>query len=137
MNHTEHEKSTVDPHQSRSVEYDRAKPEITQPNSQFDHELFLDGITLAGAYFESGIRDFGDYAAAMIDDLGASITPYLLSFWESIRDYPGLDTRDMTDVYSSRKLYEQLLLGHSEPPRDCRRLNILREYDNENTKLHS
>ncbi len=25
----------------------------------------------------------------------------------------------------------------SEPPRDCRRLNILREYDNENTKLHS
>ena len=24
-----------------------------------------------------------------------------------------------------------------EPPRDCRRPNILREYDNENTKLHS
>ena len=114
MNHTEHEKSIVDPHQSRSVEYDRAKPEITQPNSQFDQELLLDGITHAGAYFESGVRDFGDYAAAMIDDLGANITPYLLSFWEGIRDYPGLDTQDMTDVYSSRKLYEQLLLGHSD-----------------------
>ncbi len=25
----------------------------------------------------------------------------------------------------------------SEPPRDCRRLNILREYDNETTNLHS
>ena len=25
----------------------------------------------------------------------------------------------------------------SEPPRDCRRLNILREYDNEKTNLHS
>jgi len=25
----------------------------------------------------------------------------------------------------------------SEPPRDCRRLNILREYDNEKTSLHS
>ena len=25
----------------------------------------------------------------------------------------------------------------NEPPRDCRRPNILREYDNENTKLHS
>ena len=24
----------------------------------------------------------------------------------------------------------------SEPPRDCRRLNFLREYDNENTKLY-
>lgn len=114
MNDTENEKSTVDPHRSRSVGYDCAKHEITQPNAQFDHELFLDGITLACAYFESGIRDFDDYAAAMIDDLGASITPYLLSFWESIRDYPGLDTRDMTDVYSSRKLYEQLLLGHSD-----------------------
>ena len=114
MNDTENEKSTVDPHQSRSVEYERAKPEITQPNPQFDHELFLDGITLAGAYFESGVRDFGDYAAAMIDDLGASIMPYLLSFWEGIRDYPGLDTQDMTDVYSSRKLYEQLLLVHSD-----------------------
>ena len=24
----------------------------------------------------------------------------------------------------------------NEPPRDCRRLNFLREYDNENTKLY-
>jgi len=29
----------------------------------------------------------------------------------------------------------QFQLG--EPPRDCRRLNILREYDNEKTNLHS
>ena len=28
-------------------------------------------------------------------------------------------------------------ISWGEPPRDCRRLNILREYDNENTKLHS
>ena len=25
---------------------------------------------------------------------------------------------------------------HTEPPRDCRRLNILREYNDENTTLH-
>ena len=114
MNDTENEKSTVDQHQSRSVEYERAKPKITQPNSQFDQELLLAGFTIAGMCFESGVRDFDDYAAAMIDDLGASIMPYLLSFWEGIRDYPGLDTQDMTDVYSSRKLYEQLLLVHSD-----------------------
>ena len=113
MKHTEHEKNTVEPHQGGSVECDRTKPEQTQPNSQFDHELFLEGITLAGAYFESGVRDFRDYATAMINDLGANITPYLLSFWEGIRDYPGLDTNGMTDVYSSRRLYEQLLLGQS------------------------
>ena len=29
------------------------------------------------------------------------------------------------------------LFETDEPPRDCRRPNILREYDNENTKLHS
>ena len=28
-------------------------------------------------------------------------------------------------------------IADSEPPRDCRRLNILREYDNEKTNLHS
>ena len=114
MNHTEYDENVVEPHQGGLVECDRTKPKITQPNPQFDHELFLDGITLAGGYFESGIRDFGDYAAAMIDDLGASITPYLLSFWESIRRYPGLDTQDMTSVEDSKRMYEQLLLGHSD-----------------------
>ena len=58
MNHTEKEKSAVDPHLDGLVDYDRTKPKLTQPNSQFDEELLLDGITLAGAYFESGIRDF-------------------------------------------------------------------------------
>ena len=29
------------------------------------------------------------------------------------------------------------LKANTEPPRDCRRPNFLREYDNENTKLHS
>ncbi|WP_296241801.1 tyrosine-type recombinase/integrase [Psychrobacter sp. UBA6739] len=32
---------------------------------------------------------------------------------------------------------QQKINGHTEPPRDCRRLNILREYDNEKTNLHS
>ena len=32
---------------------------------------------------------------------------------------------------------ETLRSWHNEPPRDCRRPNILREYDNENTTLYS
>ena len=32
---------------------------------------------------------------------------------------------------------DELALWLGEPPRDCRRLNILREYDNEKTNLHS
>ena len=114
MNHIEYDENVVDPHQSRSVEYDRAKPEITQPNPQFDHELFLDGITLAGGYFESGVRDFGNYAAAMIDELGTDIKPYLLSFWEGIRAWEDFDTHGMTNVKDSKRMYEKLLLGHSD-----------------------
>ena len=112
MNHTEHEINTVDPNQGGLVACDRTKPEQTQPKSQLDQEILLDGMTLAGAYFESGVHDFSDYATMMIDDLGSIITPYLLSFWESIRDYPGLDTSGMTDIHSSRMLYEKLLLKH-------------------------
>jgi hypothetical protein len=41
----------------------------------------------------------------------------------------------MTNQSDIKKLAEQM--ASSEPPRDCRRLNILREYDNEKTNLHS
>ena len=40
----------------------------------------------------------------------------------------------LLDTFMPNSHFEDVL---SEPPRDCRRLNILREYDNENTKLHS
>lgn len=109
MNHTENEKSAVDLHLDGLVDYDRKKSELTQPNSQFDEELLLDGITLAVAYFEGGIRDFDDYAVLMIDDVGNNIKPYLLSFWEGIRDHPLFETEGMTSVKYSRELYEQLL----------------------------
>ena len=36
-----------------------------------------------------------------------------------------------------RQESKRLTLKDYEPPRDCRRLNILREYDNEKTNLHS
>ena len=110
MNHTEHEKNTVDLYQSRLVECDRTKPEQTQPNSQFNQELLLAGFTIAGERFESGVRDFGDYAAAMINELGTDITPYLLVFWESLRYFPDFDSKGMTGVEDSEKLHEKLLL---------------------------
>ena len=34
-------------------------------------------------------------------------------------------------------LCKHWITSDSEPPRDCRRLKILREYDNEKTNLHS
>ncbi len=44
-------------------------------------------------------------------------------------EYPKVDklyNKDQTQYWKDRL----------EPPRDCRRLNFLREYDNENTKLY-
>ena len=38
---------------------------------------------------------------------------------------------------ATQEAYNRAVIKLNEPPRDCRRLNILREYDNENTKLHS
>ena len=40
-------------------------------------------------------------------------------------------------TYQGLIVYRENEVYNIEPPRDCRRLNILREYDNENTKLHS
>lgn len=82
---------------------------VDQPNSGIDHKLMMDGTTIAGAYIESGVRNFLQYATAMIEDLGDGIKPYLLSFWEGCRHYPGLDTQGMTDPTESACQYRALI----------------------------
>ncbi|QOJ19473.1 MAG: PLxRFG domain-containing protein [Gammaproteobacteria bacterium] len=74
----------------------RLKSKLNTLNSGVDPELLQDGITLAGAYIESGFRTFGEYSDAMINDLGEKVRPYLRSFYEAARHYPGLDTTGMT-----------------------------------------
>lgn len=74
----------------------RMKQKLGTVNSGIDPELLQDGMTLAGAYIESGARSFSAYSKAMVDDLGDAIKPYLRSFYESIRHYPGLDVSGMT-----------------------------------------
>jgi len=39
-------------------------------------------------------------------------------------------------IHHSDRGVQYLSIRYTEPPRDCRRLNFLREYDNENTKLY-
>ncbi len=86
----------------------RLKAKMGQVNSGFDPEMAIDGMTLAGAYIESGVRKFGDYAKLMIDDFGDNIKPQLLSFWEGARNWQGLDTEGMTSVAESKREYDQL-----------------------------
>ncbi|WP_201595298.1 PLxRFG domain-containing protein [Psychrobacter vallis] len=86
----------------------RLKSKMGQVNSGFDPEMAIDGMTLAGAYIESGVRKFGDYAKLMIEDFGDNIKPQLLSFWEGARNWDGLDTEGMTSVADSKREYDRL-----------------------------
>lgn len=85
----------------------RLKGKFGQLNSGIDPELLVDGMTIAGAHIESGVRKFSDYAKAMIQDFGEGVKPYLLSFWEAARHFPGLDTNGMTDAVQAAKEYEE------------------------------
>lgn len=87
----------------------RLKSKLGQLNSGLDPEMLVDGMTLAGAYIESGVRSFSGYAKAMIDDLGDAVKPYLLSFYEGARNYPGLDTEGMTSVENAKREYASLM----------------------------
>jgi hypothetical protein len=67
----------------------------------------------AGAHVEAGVRDFAAYAKAMLDEFGPWIRPYLLSFWEGARNYPGLDTAGMTSPEDSLTQFKAL---NVDPP---------------------
>ena len=95
----------------------RIKSKMGRVNSGIDPEMLTDGAILAGAYIESGVRKFSEYAKIMIDDLGKNITPYLLTFWNGARDYPGFDSTGMTNEVDSREQFNQLMLEY-KPSKD-------------------
>ena len=95
----------------------RIKSKMGRVNSGIDPEMLTDGAILAGAYIESGVRKFSEYAKIMIDDLGKNITPYLLTFWNGARDYPGFDSTGMTNEVESRAQFNQLMLEY-KPSKD-------------------
>nr|BDD48107.1 hypothetical protein 23 [Balneolaceae bacterium] len=64
-------------------------------NVGLDPEMLSAGIRLAGFHIEAGARRFGQFAKIMIDELGEGIKPYLKSFYNGVRDYPGFDNEGM------------------------------------------
>ncbi len=72
------------------------KRKLGQLSSGIDPEILQAGITLAGYHIEAGARKFSDYAKAMIADLGEAARPFLRSWYEGVRYYPGIDTAGMT-----------------------------------------
>lgn len=96
----------------------RLRSKLTQLNSGIDPEVLVDGMTIAGAYIESGVRKFSDYAKAMTDDLGDTIKPYLLSFYEAARNYPGVDKTGMSTVDEASAEHAALVNGMSETAKE-------------------
>lgn len=74
---------------------ERLKAKLGRLNSGFDPEMMLNGLTLGGYHVEAGARTYAAYAKAMINDLGNGIIPYLQHFYNSVRDYPGFDSKGM------------------------------------------
>ena len=87
----------------------RMKAKLGTMNSGIDPELLIDGMTIAGAYIESGVRKFADYAKAMVSDLGDGVKPYLLSFYEAARAYPGLNKIGMDSQDVAASLHRTML----------------------------
>lgn len=76
----------------------RIRAKLNNLNSGIDPELLADGTALAVYYIEAGVRSYADYSKRMLDDFGDKIKPYLRSFYEGSRYYPGLDTDGMTSA---------------------------------------
>jgi len=72
------------------------KKKLGQLNTGLDPEMMQAGITLAGYHIEAGARSFAAYSKAMINDLGDAVRPYLRSWYEGVRYYPGIDASKMT-----------------------------------------
>lgn len=63
-----------------------------------DPEILQAAVTLGGYHLEAGVRQFGAWSRAMIDDVGEGIRPYLKAVYNAARDWPGYEpiTGDMT-----------------------------------------
>ena len=86
----------------------RMKDRMNRLNSGVDPEMISDGMIIAAGYIEAGMRNFAEFAKAMQADFGTEIYPYLLSFWEGARNYPGINNEGMTPPDVSRAIVEMI-----------------------------
>lgn len=72
------------------------RKKLGQLNSGIDPEILQAGLVLAGYHIEAGAAKYAAYAKAMTADLGDAVRPYLRSFYEAVRHYPGFDNAGMS-----------------------------------------
>lgn len=90
----------------------RMKAKLGQLNIGFDPETFAIGAEMAAYHLEAGARKFADFAARMVADLGNAVIPYLKSFYDGARRFPGMeeyakemDSADFVTEYDVDKLF--------------------------------
>ena len=68
-----------------------------------------------------------------------ALNKFKLKFINKLLNQSNSFLTDKYKPFDDFELFEEedMPQNSDEPPRDCRRLNILREYDNEKTNLHS
>ena len=92
----------------------RLRAKLGQLNSGFDPEMLSLGAELAAFHMEAGARKFSQFARAMAEDLGTSVTelrPYLRSWYNGGRDLMednGLDVTDMDSPDTVREAMNDL-----------------------------
>ena len=69
---------------------------IPLKSSHIDGEMMAAGIIVAGFHVEAGSRTFEAYSRMMIGECGEAIRPYLKSFYEAVRSWPGFDPTGMS-----------------------------------------
>jgi hypothetical protein len=79
------------------------RKKLSQLNAGIDPEMLQGCMMMAGDHIESGARAWAAYSKAMIADLGDKVRPYLRSFYEGARYFPGLDTAGMDDAAAIEK----------------------------------
>lgn len=88
----------------------------SQLNAGLDPEIVQAGITLAGWHIEAGARKFADFTKAMIDDLGEAVRPYLRSWYEGVRYFPGFDAEGMSTSAEIEQTSAQIEAAPVERP---------------------
>lgn len=113
------------------------RKKLGQLNVGIDPEVMQAGMTLAGYYIEAGARKFADFARAMIADLGEGIRPYLRSFYESVRHYPGFDSAGMSTAAEADAAEQPLSAAGAAAGEAARNINFEGGHDYRGTAVGS
>lgn len=83
----------------------KMREKLNNLNAGYDPELVAIGAEMAAYHVEAGARKFVDFAKRMLGDMGEEIRPYLKLFYNSVRDFPGMESyeAEMTPYEEVRK----------------------------------